>query len=817
MVAIPPQMPDSAWQVQLDRARTIAAHKADLIPAPETLTARETLPAAQQAPLKRAVLVVPAKSEPGVAMAIADLTRYLQAVTGKPVTTVVAGMPMPADAAGATVIAIGQGAPSGKPEGYAIRATGNTIRIAGDDLRGMQYGIYRLMELSGKRFYSYEDQYTPAVGQAVVPTNGFTEVQAPTAQMKTRGFSPHTYHPIPLSEAFHNPSPEHLAMIKRYIDWQVQNGQNFIMFPFLELDQKNGMLPIVGSGKKYEAWVPYAREIMAYAKARGVRISIKVAFANYVSSNVFAINPLKATYQSIRIDSAAKKVAEYEKPLKDAKARLALADAKLAAAAPGDRDRVRAERDGLARSVAVYQAKYTAASKTHQQLLSAYGNVDAALIRKLVDKLMEVPWDDIAWNMGTSEFTPTNDDLTIRWLNEAARYVKAKYPQVTTTARSHVPSRPWSEKYDTSYFDLIRFSDPAMGQLIHTTEAYGLTDKAPVYGNQDFTHKLKQLTQATPERNDIYYPETSYWVAHDVSVPLFLPVYMLNRKSDLEVVKGLPNLDGQVGFTTGWEWGYWLNDYILARMQSHPEESLTQMLDGAFAPLGAARTPMVRLMNEAMYAQQKYLLDGNLIRHMQGFDSLTDFGVKLQELPVVNKFIEGTNSTPVRLRADQIMKWDLDQLSAFEKGDLAQMGKMAREFEAFADRADALRASVSPGGEKYQDELADGLRVNARRARQVLATLSAEVYARKYALTKSPVYKQQAEAQMAAAQRETDAAMALIHDREKDYRGNPQENYGTGDSLTLWPDHYLTPVHTGKYWTNTLGEAQKAVAKAVGR
>jgi len=49
----------------------------------------------------------------------------------------------------------------------------------------------------------------------VAPTNGFSEVHAPPAWLETRGFAPHTYHPIPLQLAFHVPSRENLDMVKR--------------------------------------------------------------------------------------------------------------------------------------------------------------------------------------------------------------------------------------------------------------------------------------------------------------------------------------------------------------------------------------------------------------------------------------------------------------------------------------------------------------------------------------------------------------------------------------------------------------------------
>ncbi|MDB5098359.1 MAG: hypothetical protein JWM80_2780 [Cyanobacteria bacterium RYN_339] len=765
---------DPAWDAILARAR--AVDKQAGVPAPETLTQRETLPPEQATPLRQAVLVVPARLDPGPALAVRDLEAYLRTVTGRPVQMLLArpgeDVVLPPEAAGATVFAVGDvrglvPAAGGK-ESYAIRGGDATVGgqrravvgVSGGDAFGLQRGVYRLMELSGKRFYSYTDAYTPPAGKAVAPANGFSEVHAPAAWMKTRGFAPHLYHPVPLQKAFHEPSAEHLDMVKRYIDWHVANGQNFIMFPMLELDQKHGLLPITSAKKKnFEAWLPHARAIVDYAHQRGVKLSVKLAFANYVSSNAFAINPLVATYQSLRLEHARKNPVKYD------------------------------------------------------ALLAKYRAEDRAKIEATIDRYMRVPWDEITWNLGTSEFTPTNDDLTIGWMDDAAAYLKRKYPGVETSARSHVPNEPWSEKYNDSYFNLPRFADPSVGVYVHTTSEYALTDKAPVYGNQDFTHKLKMLSHATPERKDVFYPETSYWVAHDVSVPLFLPVYMLNRKHDLEIIKQLPNLDGEVGFTTAWEWGYWLNDYAQARMQDHPEESLTEILDGAFAPLEAARTPMVQLMIESMTFQQEFLLDKNLIKYLQGFDALTDFGVSAQRNPVLGKVLKGTNSTPVRLRPDEIMKWDAGQLARFERGDLADLVEVARTFSDEAARADELRAKVPAAAAKLQDELADGFQINALRARQVLALQRAVVMLRRSQLTPSPALRAQALAQLAEAKALTDRAMVAIADREKDYREGPEYNLDKGDGLTIWNDRSLTPVHTAKYWRNSYDEVAKLLGQ----
>jgi hypothetical protein len=813
--------------------RATALPKSAVLPDPATLSRRETLPADQQAPLKRAVLVVPQNLGQGAKIALDDLTAYLKTVTGQPVLRVTAapGKPLrlPAEADGATVIVLGQGGPSAgltptvpsAAEGYALEARQaivdgkprEVVGLTGSDQMGLQYGIYRLMELSGKRFYSYTDAYTPERGTAVVPAGGYRETHAPGAQMAVRGFSPHLYHPIPLSIAFHNPSAEHEAMVKRYIDWCVQNGQNYVKFPMLELDQRNRFIPMKAGHENFDAWTPHARAIVEYAKQRGVKVSLNVGFASYASANIFAVNPIKAIYQSVRLELARRGHTERRTQIAELKQTIAQIDEKLGKASPRDRQKLVAERRKATETLTVVEAKDALQDRTYQALLKRYAADGRADIGRLVDKLMVVPWDEISWNMGTSEFTPTNDDLTIGWLNDAAAHMKRKYPGVRTTMTSHVPQHPHSEKYDESYYNLVRFADPEVGALVHTTHAYGLTDKAPVYGNEDFTHKLKLLQQSTPERLDLYYPETSYWVAHDVSVPLFLPVYMLNRRHDVELLKGIPHVDGQVDFTTAWEWGYWLNDYAVARMQHHPEESLTEILDGAFAPFGSARTPMVKLMNDAMRFQQEYLIEKGLIRHLQGFDKLTDFGAMAHEHPVLSQVLKGTNASPIRLKPATIMTWNAAQLAAFERGELADLGKVARTFQAQADEADALAPQVAPGALKYHDELADGFRINALRARQAHAALQAAVYARKAELTGLSEYRRRGEAALGEVRRVVDLALAQIRNREQDYRESPEYTHAKSQAKTMWSGRYLTPVHEGTYWKNTHDEVARLFEK----
>lgn len=70
---------------------------------------------------------------------------------------------------------------------------------------------------------------------------------------------------------------------------------------------------------------------------------------------------------------------------------------------------------------------------------------------------------------------------------------------------------------------------------------------------------LDFLQYESPKRPTLYHPETAYWVNFDINVPLFLPVYADTRVADANSIRHSP-VDGQIVFTSGFEWTYYLND-----------------------------------------------------------------------------------------------------------------------------------------------------------------------------------------------------------------------------------------------------------------
>lgn len=193
---------------------------------------------------------------------------------------------------------------------------------------------------------------------------------------------------------------------------------------------------------------------------------------------------------------------------------------------------------------------------------SYFGMSSLDKIEKGLNKLFKsLPLSYLILEAGSSEFTPTDYEKTLSWL-ELAGKIAAKNNKLLFT-KVHVSSNQFSEKWG-NYNLLPQFSSESVGVLPHSVMFYGMRDnKAPMYGNKNF-HAIRDfmLTQKT-KRPTWYYPETSYWVGMDVDIPLFLTDYLRTRAQDLEFLFQ-NKIEGQLNFTTGHALGYWLFDWNLA-------------------------------------------------------------------------------------------------------------------------------------------------------------------------------------------------------------------------------------------------------------
>jgi hypothetical protein len=195
-------------------------------------------------------------------------------------------------------------------------------------------------------------------------------------------------------------------------------------------------------------------------------------------------------------------------------------------------------------------------------------------IRKGLDKLTRaLPLSYVVLEAGTSEFTPTNYERTLEWLNLSEKILTEK--KIALFTKVHVSSNQHSEKWGNYNF-LPQHANSGVGILPHTVMFYGLIDKkAPMYGNKDFSGIKNFLLEQKDKRPTWYYPETGYWVAMDSDIPLLLTDYLKARAEDIAFLH-YNKIEGNLNFTTGHALGGWLYDW---------NNALVIDLDYAFDPL----------------------------------------------------------------------------------------------------------------------------------------------------------------------------------------------------------------------------------------
>lgn len=170
-------------------------------------------------------------------------------------------------------------------------------------------------------------------------------------------------------------------------------------------------------------------------------------------------------------------------------------------------------------------------------------------------------YDFLTVEKGTSEFTPTNFRRTLQWLNLTASAMNKR--DKFLMSKVHVSIEQEHPTYGNFNF-LPQFADFDVGVLPHTVMFYGLNDEAaPMYGRNNFFDIRDFMLKEAQNRRTWYYPETSYYVAMDIDIPLFLTDYLVARARDSRFLY-VHGIEGQVNFTTGHELGYYLFDWNLA-------------------------------------------------------------------------------------------------------------------------------------------------------------------------------------------------------------------------------------------------------------
>jgi hypothetical protein len=209
-----------------------------------------------------------------------------------------------------------------------------------------------------------------------------------------------------------------------------------------------------------------------------------------------------------------------------------------------------------------------------------------------------------------------------------------------------------------------------------------------------------------------YQPETAYWVAFDNSIPTFLPVYVYSRWRDLDGLRkeGCGPLDNHNLFSTGWEWGYWLNDYTALRA-SYELATPDQLIADAFRPdLGDDAAALVTtLANE----QKRALIDQRLAGYVASRDVIIDTGDQFDP-PII--------SQPRRVLFEEVVAPGFD-VATFESSVVGPLGTHAEAVAAI----EAQLATLALPDSRWSRELRDGVAIDRLRTAYMEALYSAVV------------------------------------------------------------------------------------------
>jgi hypothetical protein len=451
-------------------------------------------------------------------------------------------------------------------------------------------------------------------------------------------------------------------------------------------------------------------------------------------------------------------------------------------------------------------------------------------------RLAETP--DARWfgiHFGATEFTVTPDQETVQWIDWAGQAALRLRPDLPVQINVHITGRQPSPNFDDlgcpngtndrgriDYYDLAFHTDPRLGLQVHTVMFYPLEGPAHVYGQTTFAHKLCLMQAASAQGRPLYwFPEGSWWLSFDNSVPMYLPLYLWARARDIELVRPLlatrgdGTLVGHRMFDSGHEWGYWQQDYAVALMAWNVDVTLDDVLGELFDPLCeptewrdgcTARSEAIAVLQELMAHQRELFLEredwqgrpGGVYAYFAGEDHGDRIAAE-----------SGMEFRPVRVPFSEVLRWDELALDHFRRTDLTALQQATTAYEGWLARLRAIESRVPAPGRPWLAEVIDGVEIDALRASQVAHLYDAVLSLRAAKLHGAADPASAAAAAWRAAKAAKQRAKAVIRRREAAYRYPAAQTHGGGltpatalHNGTTYPYRVHTKTHLLTYWNN---------------
>ncbi len=325
----------------------------------------------------------------------------------------------------------------------------------------------------------------------------------------------------------------------------------------------------------------------------------------------------------------------------------------------------------------------------------------------------DLPFD--VYELSFGEFFNAEPQKFVDSVNEVRSQLRTLAPQAELHAVVHVGAEQRVQYMgeDLIYYFLVKFTDPSIIADIHTVMFYNLFESAGgAYQSENFfEHRDYLRERMCAGQRGSYKPETAYWVAFDNSVPQFFPLYVQSRLRDLAELQKPAGpcgvLDQHVLFSSGWEWGYWLNDVASLRASYELTGNLYDAFSYELAPdLGPKAAALVERLSTS---QHDHVMIEKLTGYIVGRDSVIDLGRTLDII-----------SQPDRITFDQLAA---GMGRAEVEGMLTVLGTYVSELEVMVREIDDL----SLPGSRWAHELRAGFRIDLVRAKFVAATYQASL------------------------------------------------------------------------------------------
>ncbi|MDW8245057.1 MAG: hypothetical protein RMJ84_00625 [Sandaracinaceae bacterium] len=335
----------------------------------------------------------------------------------------------------------------------------------------------------------------------------------------------------------------------------------------------------------------------------------------------------------------------------------------------------------------------------------------AEAITQNMEPLRQLPFDAINFSFG--EFFAANPEQFIQGLELAHDAARAIFPRALISGTIHVGDFP-TTRIDYMgnrilYYFLIDYARRPIRPWVHTVMYYGLFGSAGgAYNHANFNEHREYLFRRLAEGKEVgYKPESAYWVAFDINVPTYLPLYIYKRWEDLHGIRERARmamhggLEDHVLFTSGWEWGYWQIDWAVLRMNWKTPSGFDEVVAEMLAPLPDAREATDIIRSLALL-QNEYLIEKNLAAYLAGQDATFEIGYAM-----------GFWSQPRRPSMRDIQMMSEMERNAFERDVVNELRNLANATRNLLERVERL---PSLGRERVWAELRDGIAIDLARA-----------------------------------------------------------------------------------------------------